>query len=132
MSEILCPCGSGKDYEECCKPYIDGVSKAPSPEALMRSRFTAFSKGILTYIEKTSTGPAKESFNLEAARGLAKEAHWEKLQVLASRENGDEGTVEYRATFTLKGKSNVMYEISTFKKIGGVWFYYSGDVQFNR
>ncbi len=33
-----CPCGSGLAFEACCGPYISGKAKAPSAEALMRSR----------------------------------------------------------------------------------------------
>ena len=33
----LCPCGSGKTYEECCEPIIKGTAKAPTAEALMRA-----------------------------------------------------------------------------------------------
>ena len=34
----LCPCGSGRPYEECCETYIEGRETAPTAEALMRSR----------------------------------------------------------------------------------------------
>ena len=33
----LCPCGSGRPYEECCETYIEGRETAPTAEALMRS-----------------------------------------------------------------------------------------------
>ena len=37
----LCPCGSGRPYEECCETYIEGRETAPTAEALMRSRYAA-------------------------------------------------------------------------------------------
>ena len=29
----LCPCGSGRPYEECCETYIEGRETAPTAEA---------------------------------------------------------------------------------------------------
>ena len=98
----------------------------------MRSRFTAFAKGNLVYIEKTVWGPAKEQFDRKRAESLVKEVHWEKLEIIASHEREDEGMVEFCATFTFQGKTRVMREASSFKKIGGSWLYYSGDISFNR
>jgi len=41
-----CPCGSGLAGGECCLPLIRGrVASAPTPDALMRSRYTAFQMG---------------------------------------------------------------------------------------
>src|SRR3569833_3134762 len=37
-----CPCGSGKEYEACCGEIIGGKRAAPTAEALMRSRYSAF------------------------------------------------------------------------------------------
>ena len=38
----MCPCESGKPFTQCCQPYIEQISDAPTAEALMRSRYTAF------------------------------------------------------------------------------------------
>ncbi|HRZ89595.1 MAG TPA: SEC-C metal-binding domain-containing protein, partial [Spirochaetia bacterium] len=40
-----CPCGSGREYSACCGPVIAGAVPAPTAEALMRSRYTAYVKG---------------------------------------------------------------------------------------
>lgn len=127
-----CPCGSGESYESCCEPYIDGVKVPPTPEALMRSRYSAYAKGNLAYIEKTMGGPAKAQFNRKQAEALVNDTHWIKLEVLATREHEDNGMVEFRATFEFQGKTQVMHEISTFKKVGGKWLYFNGDVSFRR
>ncbi|MFN7145721.1 MAG: SEC-C metal-binding domain-containing protein, partial [Myxococcota bacterium] len=34
-----CPCGSGRKAKGCCLPILEGAA-APTPEALMRSRYT--------------------------------------------------------------------------------------------
>ena len=50
MSENLCPCCSGKNYDECCKPVIDGSRKAATPEELMRARYSAYAKCEVDFI----------------------------------------------------------------------------------
>lgn len=44
MNEKLCPCCSGKNYEECCQPVINGTKKAETPVELMRARYSAYAK----------------------------------------------------------------------------------------
>ena len=96
----------------------------------MRSRFTAFVKGNLVYIQKTVCGPAKAQFDYKDASSLVQKIQWEKLEVLSSQELGNKGTVEFCATFTIGGETRVMHETSSFKKIKGQWLYFSGDVSF--
>ncbi|MBP9763931.1 MAG: peptide deformylase, partial [Gammaproteobacteria bacterium] len=60
---INCPCGSSADFKACCGPYLHRTKDAPTPEALMRSRFTAYFNENLTYIEATMRGPALIKFN---------------------------------------------------------------------
>ena len=49
----LCPCGSGRPYEECCETYIEGRETAPTAEALMRSRYAAHTLGKYDYLNET-------------------------------------------------------------------------------
>lgn len=44
-----CPCGSGQTFARCCGPLLDGQA-APSAQALMRSRYTAFATGDEDYL----------------------------------------------------------------------------------
>ena len=36
--------------QECCRPYLRGNEAAPTPEAVMRARFTAYVKNAPQYI----------------------------------------------------------------------------------
>ena len=64
--DTRCPCGTGEVYGACCGRYHSrfaqaGELTAPTPEALMRSRFTAFAVGLPDYLLATwhpSTRPA--------------------------------------------------------------------------
>ena len=41
-----CPCHSGLRYAACCGPLHEGAREADTPEALMRSRYAAFARGL--------------------------------------------------------------------------------------
>lgn len=125
---MKCPCGSEKNYESCCGKFIKGEELPPTPEALMRSRYVAYTQKNFAYIEETMSGPALEAFDRKRAEDLAKETKWLKLEVLSSHEQGDEGTVQFMAFFESQGRSQMMHEVSTFKKIKGKWMYIQGEV----
>ncbi|WP_308215668.1 YchJ family protein [Polyangium jinanense] len=48
-----CPCCSGLPYARCCAPYHRGEREAPSAEALMRSRFSAYARKESAYVLRT-------------------------------------------------------------------------------
>lgn len=56
LSVGLCPCGSGRRFADCCGVYLSGGSQAlgaPTPEALMRSRYSAYACGDDAYVLAT-------------------------------------------------------------------------------
>lgn len=113
-----CPCGTGLRYDACCGRFHRGESHAPTAEALMRSRYSAYALGDIGYLLGTwhpTTRPG--AINLGRTR-------WSGLEVL-SAEGGlfeSEGTVEFRATHD----GGVMQERSRFVKEDGRWLYVSG------
>ena len=50
-----CPCGNPADYLQCCGRYHAGAYylQAPTPEALMRSRYSAYVLGLRDYLLDT-------------------------------------------------------------------------------
>ena len=71
MSETNpCPCGSGLSLNACCKPLIDGTAKAPTAEALMRSRYTAYASADVGYITRTHDPDTLDQHDEEQAREL--------------------------------------------------------------
>ena len=48
-----CPCGQG-EYENCCQPLHMGQAVATRAEQLMRSRYSAFAKHEMDYIQNTT------------------------------------------------------------------------------
>jgi SEC-C motif-containing protein len=122
----LCPCSSNKFYANCCKPYLTGKQIAPTPEALMRSRYTAFSKHQFSYLAKTMSGEAAKAFNLVAAKQAAPFMQWTKLEVIRTQEQGDIGVVEFAAHFRDNNQDGIIHEVSQFQKVEGQWFYIDG------
>lgn len=119
-----CPCGSGDLYRDCCGQYIDQGHPAPSPEKLMRSRYTAYSLGNELYLVNTwheSTRPVRLDLDTDQP------VKWTGLEILSAPAAGlDEGAVEFIARFKQNGKAGKMHERSRFVKHTGRWFYVDG------
>lgn len=122
MSSVPCPCGEKASFEACCGLYISGSEKAPSPEKLMRSRYSAFTRGDWDYLKKT-WHPETRPDDL----GEDEPSLWVGLSILEADEEGDEGEVEFEAKLIHDGKLEVLHEISDFIKIDGEWLYHSGE-----
>ncbi len=131
-----CPCGSDETYVKCCGPFhlamalepAIGVSlgehlDAPTPESLMRSRYSANVLGLIDYLLATwhpSTSPGE----LELSP-----VKWLGLEVKQHQTSGDAGVVEFVARYRVDGRAHRMHEISRFVREEGKWFYIDGQVQ---
>jgi SEC-C motif domain protein len=131
MADQLCPCGSGKSYEECCEKLHSGQERAASAELLMRARYSAFEKNEIDFIEKTHK-PGTTDFDREEAQKWATQSTWLGLDVvktLKGSESDQEGIVEFKAHYSNEeGNKFQHHEIAKFEKIDGHWFYSDGDV----
>ena len=121
--ENLCPCCSGKLYEECCELFHSKKDFPQTAEELMRSRYAAFAIPNGDYLWET-TLPNKRKFHHKTElENWGKENTWTKLEIIKSSEK----EVEFKAYFTDKfGKENIHHERSTFKKVDKKWYYVSG------
>jgi SEC-C motif domain protein len=118
-----CPCGSGAPYAACCGRWHAG-EPAPTAEALMRSRYSAYVLGLAPYVIDTwhaSTRPAEMA--LEPA------VKWLGLDVRRHAADGDHATVEFVARSKLGGRAHRLHETSRFVREGGRWFYVDGDLK---
>ena len=121
--ENLCPCCSGKLYEECCELFHSKKDFPQTAEELMRSRYAAFAIPNGDYLWET-TLPNKRKFHHKTElENWGKDNTWTKLEIIQSSEK----EVEFKAYFTDKfGKENIHHERSTFKKVDKKWYYVSG------
>ena len=122
-----CPCGSGKLLHDCCGLCHAGVA-APTAEALMRSRYSAYVLGLDAYL-LTSWHPSTRPPSLDLHGDSAK-TKWLGLKVLRSQTDADRAIVEFVARYKIGGASAVrMHETSRFVSEDGHWFYVDGDVR---
>jgi SEC-C motif-containing protein len=118
-----CYCGSGKLFVSCCEPYILGTQKAPSAEALMRSRYSAYCTQKADYLVATTHSSTRRHHNKKDILAWSKENNWLKLEIIAASEK----TVEFKVYFMDNRLQNhIHHEKSTFKKEGDSWFYVDG------
>lgn len=121
----LCPCGKGKDYSDCCAPYHLGEA-APTAEALMRSRYSAYVLGLEPYLLTTwHTSTRPSSLELDSSP----QPQWLGLTVKAHTpaSEGETATVEFVARYKVNGRAERLHEISNFVCEAGRWFYVDGS-----
>ncbi len=122
----LCPCGSNRNLADCCGRYLDGHEIPPSAEALMRSRYTAFTLNREDYLLATwhpTTCPEALGLKEEVAN------KWIGLEIKRS-ELADAGNaiVEFVARYKVNGRAHRLHEVSRFVREEGRWFYVDGDL----
>ena len=125
-----CPCGSGRALEACCGPILDGAP-APTAEALMRSRYSAFCLRRFEHVERTHAPEAQGDFDRAAIERDAETVEWTGLSILDCVAGGPDdtaGEVEFEANFRQNGMPMVLHERSTFRREGGQWLYVDGTV----
>ncbi|MDP5238687.1 YchJ family metal-binding protein [Uliginosibacterium sp. 31-16] len=120
-----CPCGLPATYSACCGRYHAGAA-APTPEALMRSRYSAFALGLGDYLLASwhaSTRPA----DLDVI--TPPQPKWIGLQILgAALQDESHGTVHFIARCRVGGRAERLEEISRFVREEGRWYYVDGAI----
>lgn len=128
MSE--CPCGSGHEYDACCGLYIGG-EPAPTAEALMRSRYTAYAQGDIDYLIDTLAPESLGDFDPIEAASTASEMTWAGLEIRDVSAGGAEdetGIVEFVANYRAQDQQGIHHERSTFRREQGRWVCVGGEV----
>jgi len=126
----LCPCGSNLGFEACCGPIIAGAA-APTAEALMRSRYSAYVKHEYAHLEKSLSAGQRKDFDAADSKRWAESSEWLGLtihQVEKGGVNDDTGMVHFTAKFRTEGKENDHIEAALFTREEGQWVY-SGFIQ---
>lgn len=117
-----CPCGREAAYSACCGRYHGGPLRlqAPDPEALMRSRYSAFVLDLREYLMAT-WHPEHRPVGIEppevGLRWLGLEIKQVVLHGVARAE------VSFVARSKLGGRAHRLVERSGFVHEGGRWLY---------
>ena len=122
--EAPCACGSGAAFAACCGPIIEQQTVVPTAEALMRSRYTAYTLAHREHLLRTwhpRTRPQTLSFD-SAQRWLGLKIKYTE----AGREDDDTGRVEFVARFKIAGRGHRLHEDSRFERLAGQWVYVDG------
>ena len=124
MKDFLCPCDSEIAYSACCGKYIEQGISAPNAEALMRSRYTAYTQCNVTYLLKTWF----EKTRPELDEKVLGETVWTGLEVIEHKPGLKRSLVEFKAQYVNEhDQEAVLHERSTFKKVKNRWYYVDGD-----
>ncbi|WP_344874983.1 YchJ family protein [Allokutzneria multivorans] len=118
---MTCPCGLDKSYDECCGALHSGSAAASTAEQLMRSRYSAFAVSDEAYLLRTwhpRSRPSTVDFDPRQ--------RWTGLQILSTTGGGvfhTEGTVEFVASYRVRGRAGELRENSDFVRVDGLWVY---------
>lgn len=113
-----CYCGLPMPYKECCQPYHLG-KLAPTPEALMRSRFSAFATANASYILNTQAAALSQNIDPETFSKELQTQKWIKMEVLEATEN----RVAFTASMLYNETLYTLTETSLFSKEDEKWLY---------
>ena len=128
---INCHCGSNKTYQTCCKPYHDLTKNIPTPEALLRTRFSAYVLKLTSFIQSTMLPPALLQFDENVIKtGFTK---YIKLTILDQQiiSPDKEATITFEVSYQEHPHDSItqkFLETSIFKKVNKKWFYIDGVV----
>ena len=126
-----CPCRAAGDalpYEACCARYHGGPMhlRAPTAEALMRSRYSAYVQDRADYLLATwhpSTRPPRLEPNPADLKWLGLEVRRHAVA------DADHATVEFVARSKRGGRAQRLHETSRFVREDGRWFYLDGELR---
>lgn len=83
MTQPSCPCGSDP-LDDCCGRYHQG-HPAPTAEALMRSRYSAYALGLVDYLRDTTLPAQQAGLDLDGIRAWSHGSTWLGLEVETTR-----------------------------------------------
>ncbi len=127
----FCFCGSGRSFEDCCQPIIQGLIAAPTAEALMRSRYSAYVIEDSEYLLASWYADTRPRALRLDNQGMV----WSGLEVLdcqAGQPGDKTGRVAFVARYSRQGVPGVLRENSRFVFEKGRWWYVDGELSIDK
>ncbi|MGA6108237.1 YchJ family protein [Pseudomonas solani] len=131
MSASTCPCGSGNLPDLCCGRHHGG-HPAPSAEALMRSRYSAYVLGLVDYLVETTLPAQREGLDREAMKAWSLQSTWLGLEVEAFELLGgkpEHALVTFVARWHDQAGEHSHRERSSFVQNDGRWYFIDPTVE---
>lgn len=128
--DARCPCGSGETFGACCGPLLARKRRAPTAQALMRSRFTANAVADAEHLHRTwdpATRPSLQALQ-DSVGPQMRWLHLSISEVIGGGPFDDAGAVEFTAVARSAQGREVLHERSRFRRDGGVWLYVDGEL----
>lgn len=124
-----CPCSPHLSLAECCGRY-HAVPQAPTPEALMRSRYSAFVLGRIDYIVATTLPVQQAQLDQVAIQNWSQQSTWLGLEVHRSgvSHSPDQGFVEFTARWCDADGQHQHDEHSLFVRHQGRWYFVDPNI----
>jgi SEC-C motif domain protein len=137
--ESPCPCESQEPFSACCEVYLTGTAIAPTAEALMRSRYTAYCKANVDYLIATLHPKSRKKDDRTSISQSMQNTRWIGLKILKIQKGQIQdrrGVVEFVAQYQpvqsnglpMMGIVNQLHERSRFVREKEQWFYVDGDI----
>jgi SEC-C motif-containing protein len=121
-----CPCGSMKNYADCCGRYHAGIAVPADAASLMRSRYSAYVCKLETYLRATWH---PDTCPVDLGLDDPPQPQWLGLQVKAAQTIDDtHATVEFVARYKRNGRAYRLHEVSRFELGDGRWLYVDGEL----
>lgn len=127
MSEN-CPCCSGLQYSLCCGRYLSGGAFPPTAEALMRSRYTAYTQRNTEYLLASWHSSCRIAQLRQALSESFSNTDWLSLNLLCceSGKDDNEAYVTFFARYRENDRSGAIHERSRFVREDLRWYYIDG------
>ncbi|MEA1919856.1 MAG: YchJ family metal-binding protein [Campylobacterota bacterium] len=111
-------------FNECCAPFIHNKKNAPTPLALMRSRYSAYTLKQIDYLLQTQCQIEDPLTMYHEISEFANHAYFQHLEIVASEDH----SVEYKAYYILNHRQELLHEKSNFTCKDGIWCYKEGTI----
>jgi SEC-C motif-containing protein len=99
-------------------------------EALMRARYTAYTRGEIDFILATMEPERRADTDIDGIREWSENSEWLGLAILSTEEGGPEdtsGVVEFVADYVYDGEERRHHERARFVRLDGRWFFDEGE-----
>ena len=117
-----CPCGSGIALDDCCGKWHQG-QPAPSAERLMRSRYSAYTLGLIDYLVATTLPAQQAALDRDSMRAWSLGSTWLGLEVEGSELINTHAFVTFTARWHDGDGEHRHRERSAFVQQAGRWYF---------